>query len=420
MHAFRSRLLGMHSRPRPPAPPNPTTSGVDVACDGTVPFRSGERISFSYLVSRKYTGETAQLRVLRGGAVRSVAATLGAPHRLVPVHIEGRPPPYFIFGGLVFTQVTVPYLRSEYGKDYDFDAPARLRRGGVGRVVGGAGGGWDGRLTPAPPSTPTAAHPHPLPPLHPSLSGQAAGPHDARPGRPRGAAGRRAGPGPGVGRVPGHRGRGQHTGTTGWAWGGGGRRRGMLALASPDPGVPPLAPTPWPPPPPRVRRLRCSRSTAPPSTTWPAWWPRWRGAGTSLFASTWSTTRRGGLGGFWGRGCASGRADARCIPPTSAHSPPALPPPPTAHHPGDGGRPPGDGRHLGHPLHPARPLGRPARMCRRWGWGWRRRRRRRPGARWTAAQGGGGGRGQGRQGVRERFSCPHTLAPGAAWRVHHA
>ena len=120
----------------------------------------------------------------------------------------------------------------------------------MGRVVGGAGGGWDGRLTPAPPSTPTAAHPHPLPPLHPSLSGQAAGPHDARPGRPRGAAGRRAGPGPGVGRVPGHRGRGQHTGTTGWAWGGGGRRRGMLALASPDPGVPPLAPTPWPPPPP--------------------------------------------------------------------------------------------------------------------------------------------------------------------------
>ncbi len=31
--------------------------GTDIANDGTVPFRSGERISFSYLVSRKYTGD---------------------------------------------------------------------------------------------------------------------------------------------------------------------------------------------------------------------------------------------------------------------------------------------------------------------------------------------------------------------------
>ncbi len=31
--------------------------GVDIASDGTVPFRSGERISFSYLVSLKFTGD---------------------------------------------------------------------------------------------------------------------------------------------------------------------------------------------------------------------------------------------------------------------------------------------------------------------------------------------------------------------------
>jgi hypothetical protein len=30
---------------------------------------------------------------------------------------------YFIVAGLVFTPATVPYLRSEYGKEYDFDAP---------------------------------------------------------------------------------------------------------------------------------------------------------------------------------------------------------------------------------------------------------------------------------------------------------
>ncbi|GJM86809.1 hypothetical protein PR202_ga02703 [Eleusine coracana subsp. coracana] len=37
---------------------------VDIANDGTVPFRHGERIGFSYLVSQKYTGEKALVKVL--------------------------------------------------------------------------------------------------------------------------------------------------------------------------------------------------------------------------------------------------------------------------------------------------------------------------------------------------------------------
>ena len=34
---------------------------IDIANDGTVPFRSGERISFNYLVSKKYTNEQVKL-----------------------------------------------------------------------------------------------------------------------------------------------------------------------------------------------------------------------------------------------------------------------------------------------------------------------------------------------------------------------
>ena len=37
--------------------------GVNIANDGTVPFRSGERISFNYLVSRKYTNEEVTSRL---------------------------------------------------------------------------------------------------------------------------------------------------------------------------------------------------------------------------------------------------------------------------------------------------------------------------------------------------------------------
>ncbi|KAJ6411711.1 hypothetical protein OIU84_008316 [Salix udensis] len=61
--------------------------GVDIANDGTVPFRHG---------------------------------------RLIPSHVKGKPPSYYIIAGFVFTTVSVPYLRSEYGKEYEFEAPVKL------------------------------------------------------------------------------------------------------------------------------------------------------------------------------------------------------------------------------------------------------------------------------------------------------
>jgi len=100
--------------------------GVEIASDGTVAFRTGERINFSYLVSRKYVGDKAEVTVFRDGKVLSFDVALTQHDRLVPVHIEGVPPSYYICAGVVFTVVTVPYLRSEYGKDYDYDAPLRL------------------------------------------------------------------------------------------------------------------------------------------------------------------------------------------------------------------------------------------------------------------------------------------------------
>jgi hypothetical protein len=72
---------------------------------------------------QKYTNEEAVLRLLKGGKEVTVAVCLAAPVRLIPFHIKGLPPSYFIVAGLVFTPATVPYLRSEYGKEYDFDAP---------------------------------------------------------------------------------------------------------------------------------------------------------------------------------------------------------------------------------------------------------------------------------------------------------
>ncbi|KAL8123464.1 protease Do-like 9 [Apium graveolens] len=100
--------------------------GVDIANDGTVPFRHGERIGFSYLVSQKYTGECAAIKVLRNSETLTFDIKLESHRKLIPAHNKGRPPSYYIIAGFVFTTVSVPYLRSEYGKDYDLEAPVKL------------------------------------------------------------------------------------------------------------------------------------------------------------------------------------------------------------------------------------------------------------------------------------------------------
>ncbi|OMO81557.1 Peptidase S1 [Corchorus capsularis] len=100
--------------------------GVDIANDGTVPFRHGERIGFSYLVSQKYTGDSSAIKVLRDSEILNFNIKLASHRRLIPAHNKGRPPSYYILAGFVFTTVSVPYLRSEYGKDYEYEAPVKL------------------------------------------------------------------------------------------------------------------------------------------------------------------------------------------------------------------------------------------------------------------------------------------------------
>ncbi|XVF54161.1 hypothetical protein PTKIN_Ptkin05aG0158700 [Pterospermum kingtungense] len=87
--------------------------GVDIANDGTVPFRHGERIGFSYLVSQKYTGDSSAIKVLRNSEVLNFNIKLQSHRRLIPAHNKGRHPSYYIIAGFVFTTVSVPYLRSE-------------------------------------------------------------------------------------------------------------------------------------------------------------------------------------------------------------------------------------------------------------------------------------------------------------------
>ncbi|CAN0899068.1 Protease Do-like 2, chloroplastic [Linum grandiflorum] len=87
---------------------------IRVGCEGTVPFRSNERIAFRYLISQKFAGDVAELGVIRGGELMKVEVALNPRVHLVPYHIDGGQPSYLIIAGLVFTPLTEPLIDEEY------------------------------------------------------------------------------------------------------------------------------------------------------------------------------------------------------------------------------------------------------------------------------------------------------------------
>ena len=112
--------------------------GSQVANDGTVPFKAGGgRISFSYLLSQRYVNDRVKLRLLRDGAemppmevdlkVHSLLVPETSTHRKTGQRCPDlRLPSYYIVGGLVFVALCEPYLRAEYGDDFDAKAPIKL------------------------------------------------------------------------------------------------------------------------------------------------------------------------------------------------------------------------------------------------------------------------------------------------------
>ncbi|KAK5817840.1 hypothetical protein PVK06_022768 [Gossypium arboreum] len=76
--------------------------GVDIANDGTT------------------------IEVLRNSEILNFNIKFTSHRRLIPAHNGGKPPSYYIIAGFVFTIVSVPYLRSEYGDNYEYEAPMNL------------------------------------------------------------------------------------------------------------------------------------------------------------------------------------------------------------------------------------------------------------------------------------------------------
>ncbi|KAJ1378360.1 Peptidase S1C, partial [Sesbania bispinosa] len=86
---------------------------VRVGCEGTVPFRSNERIAFHFLISQKFAGDTADLGIIRAGKLMKAKIVLNPRVHLVPYHTDEGQPSYLIIAGLVFTPLSEPLIEEE-------------------------------------------------------------------------------------------------------------------------------------------------------------------------------------------------------------------------------------------------------------------------------------------------------------------
>ncbi|KAL5123768.1 Protease Do-like 2, chloroplastic [Glycine soja] len=100
---------------------------VRVGSEGTVPFRSNERIAFHFLISQKFAGDTAELGIIRAGTLMKTKVVLNSRVHLVPYHIDEGLPSYLIIAGLVFTPLSEPLIEEECEDSIGLKLLARAR-----------------------------------------------------------------------------------------------------------------------------------------------------------------------------------------------------------------------------------------------------------------------------------------------------
>lgn len=89
--------------------------GKVIADDATVTLRGRERVHWSYLGQQRQIGESLPLRILRDGAEMDLDVTLtGSTHDnlMVPLPTHETEPTWYVYGGLVFTKLSMNLLQS--------------------------------------------------------------------------------------------------------------------------------------------------------------------------------------------------------------------------------------------------------------------------------------------------------------------
>jgi len=100
-------------------------SGKRVGNDGTVTYRGGERIPFTYLATCKYIGDILDVEYYREGQLCQSAYKVSRAMHLVPSNPPS-PPEYLVVGGLVMIPLTEKYLKCSFGETWQDTGPFEL------------------------------------------------------------------------------------------------------------------------------------------------------------------------------------------------------------------------------------------------------------------------------------------------------
>lgn len=103
--------------------------GLPIDQDGNYEDPDYGRILFSHLTNTiKYPGDVLPFKILRDGKLLEIPVTMQAANRedsIIDEHLFDEPPKYVILGGLVFMELSRPYLK-EWGAKWTSNAPQRL------------------------------------------------------------------------------------------------------------------------------------------------------------------------------------------------------------------------------------------------------------------------------------------------------
>ena len=104
-----------------------SVDGVSISNDGTIAFGTGERISCTWLITKRFKGDTCKLQILRDGSEQEVDLVLRDGHELRPRHppTKTKEGQYVAFAGLVFSAMTDVLMDDLYNQHV-----GRLGRGG--------------------------------------------------------------------------------------------------------------------------------------------------------------------------------------------------------------------------------------------------------------------------------------------------
>lgn len=104
-------------------------NGKPLDQDGNYQDPAYGRILFSHLTNTATAaGEPATLKIFREGKIQDLSVTMEPPDRsriVSPSFLADTPPPFVLLGGLVFIELSRPYLQ-EWGSDWVKSAPQRL------------------------------------------------------------------------------------------------------------------------------------------------------------------------------------------------------------------------------------------------------------------------------------------------------